>query len=118
LLPLFDFVRPEVIDVMLRKATELHDRTFWAKQTHKPVCVEARFQASRRSSPERVIGLGNIGGGVARNLSRAGYTVRAADLDPHKVDAVVHEGGIAADSAIDAATGADVAPAPLAVGAE
>ena len=55
-----------------------------------------------------VIGLGNIGGGVARNLARAGYTVRAADLDPHKVDAVVREGGIAAESAIDAATGADV----------
>jgi len=55
-----------------------------------------------------VIGLGNIGGGVARNLARAGYTVRVADLDRHKVDAVVREGGIAAESAIDAVTGAEV----------
>ena len=33
-----------------------------------------------------VIGLGNIGGGVARNLARAGVPVRAADLDASKVE--------------------------------
>ena len=33
---LSDFIRPDAIDVMLREATELHDRTFWAEQTHNP----------------------------------------------------------------------------------
>jgi len=55
-----------------------------------------------------VIGLGNIGGGVARNLARAGYRVRAFDLDPAKVDRVVDAGGHASDSASDAVEGADV----------
>jgi 3-hydroxyisobutyrate dehydrogenase len=55
-----------------------------------------------------VIGLGNIGGGVARNLARAGYQVHAADLDPNKVGAVTAAGGIAASSATEAASLADV----------
>ena len=55
-----------------------------------------------------VIGLGNIGGGVARNLARSGVAVRVADLDPEKVASVVAEGGVAARSAADAVVGADV----------
>ena len=55
-----------------------------------------------------VIGLGNIGGGVARNLARAGLTVFAADLDDAKVASVVAVGGRAASSAADAAAEADV----------
>ena len=55
-----------------------------------------------------VIGLGNIGGGVARTLARAGVTVRAADLDVSKVEAVAAVGGLAAESAALAVDGADV----------
>jgi len=55
-----------------------------------------------------VIGLGNIGGGVARNLARAGVTVQVADLDATKVESVVAAGGVAATSATEAVRGADV----------
>ena len=72
-----------------------------------------------------VIGLGNIGGGVAANLARAGFDVHAADLDPERVSSTVEAGAIAADSAAGAVANADVAftslPGPTqieAVGAE
>lgn len=55
-----------------------------------------------------VIGLGNIGGGVARNLVVAGHAVTVVDLDPAKVDALVSLGAIAAPSLADAAAKADV----------
>ena len=55
-----------------------------------------------------VIGLGNIGGGVARNLARAGYEVHAVDLDPAKVAGVTAVGGLDARSAANAASHADV----------
>lgn len=41
-----------------------------------------------------VIGLGNIGGGVAKNLVAAGHTVRVVDLDPAKVDRLVGLGAL------------------------
>ncbi|MFT7475294.1 MAG: 3-hydroxyisobutyrate dehydrogenase [Verrucomicrobiales bacterium] len=55
-----------------------------------------------------VIGLGNIGGGVARNLARAGVSVRATDLDPEKVAAVVAVGGVASASAAEGVAEADI----------
>ena len=55
-----------------------------------------------------VIGLGNIGGGVARNLARAGYEVHAVDLDPAKVAGVTAVGGLDGHSAANAASCADV----------
>jgi len=56
------------------------------------------------------IGLGNMGGPMARNLAAAGYHLQVADLDPEKVQAVITAGGNVtgvADSAA-AASGADV----------
>jgi 3-hydroxyisobutyrate dehydrogenase-like beta-hydroxyacid dehydrogenase len=55
-----------------------------------------------------VIGLGNIGGGVARNLARAGVSVRASDLDPERVSAVVAAGGVGTASLIEAVETADI----------
>lgn len=55
-----------------------------------------------------VIGLGNIGGGVARNLARAGHAVHVADLDPSKVQAVVDAGGLGEGSGRSAVAHADV----------
>lgn len=72
-----------------------------------------------------VIGLGNIGGGVARNLVAAGHAVTVVDLDPAKVAALVALGAAATESAAEAAASADVVftslPGPkqiAAVGAE
>lgn len=54
------------------------------------------------------IGLGNIGGGAAANLARAGHDVRVVDLDPAKVAKVTALGASAAASPFEAAKGADV----------
>jgi 3-hydroxyisobutyrate dehydrogenase len=50
-----------------------------------------------------VIGLGNIGGGAARNLIRAGYQGWGSDLDQTILDDLISAGGKAATSAVDAA---------------
>ncbi len=55
-----------------------------------------------------VIGLGNIGGGVARNLVAAGHEVTVVDLDPDKVGAVVALGATSAPSPGEAAANAEV----------
>ncbi|MEM7091950.1 MAG: NAD(P)-dependent oxidoreductase [Actinomycetota bacterium] len=55
-----------------------------------------------------VIGLGNIGGGVASNLVAAGHHVTVADLDATKVESLVAQGAGAASSASDAVANADV----------
>ncbi len=55
-----------------------------------------------------VIGLGNIGGGVARNLVAAGHAVTVVDLDADKVAALVALGATAAASPTEAAASADV----------
>lgn len=55
-----------------------------------------------------VIGLGNIGGGVAQNLCAAGHDVRVADLDADKVSAACDHGAVAASTATDAVAGAEV----------
>lgn len=55
-----------------------------------------------------VIGLGNIGGGVARNLARVGKRVLAVDIDPAKVARVLEEGGTDGRTVADAAASADV----------
>ena len=77
------------------------------------------------SSVLTVIGLGNIGGGVARNLVAAGHAVTVVDLDPDKVAELVDLGASAAVSLVDAVASADVVftslPGPkqiTAVGAE
>ena len=39
------------------------------------------------------MGLGLMGGAMARNLLAAGYSVAGYDIDPQKVDAIVKAGG-------------------------
>ena len=53
------------------------------------------------------IGVGNMGGGMAANLARAGHEVRAFDLDAAAVMRAVGHGCTAATSARAAALGAD-----------
>lgn len=53
------------------------------------------------------IGVGNMGGGMALNLVRAGHRLRAFDLSAAALGRVVAGGAVAAASAVDAATGAD-----------
>ena len=54
------------------------------------------------------IGVGNMGGGMALNLVKAGHEVWAFDLSADALARVVAGGAMAASSAADAATGADV----------
>jgi 3-hydroxyisobutyrate dehydrogenase len=53
------------------------------------------------------IGLGNMGAPMARNLLKAGHTVRAFDLSEAALASVTQAGGIAASSPADAASGAE-----------
>ncbi len=53
------------------------------------------------------IGVGNMGGGMAANLARAGHEVRAFDLSEDAVARAVGYGATAATSARSAAVGAD-----------
>jgi len=55
------------------------------------------------------VGLGTMGGPMARNLVRAGYAVRAYDPNPDAVAKIVKEGAVAAASPAEAARDADVA---------
>ena len=54
------------------------------------------------------IGLGNMGGPMAINLKRAGYTVQASDLSADAIAKVRVEGVDVAASARDAVQGAEV----------
>jgi 2-hydroxy-3-oxopropionate reductase len=55
------------------------------------------------------IGLGTMGREMARNLMKAGHTVRAFDVVASAVDALASAGAAAASSPADAARGADIA---------
>lgn len=55
-----------------------------------------------------VIGLGNIGGGVAKNLVSAGHTVRVVDLDPAKVERLVALGALDGGDANTAAASSEL----------
>lgn len=54
------------------------------------------------------IGLGNMGGGMAVNLAKAGHDVHAFDLSQEAVNNAVGEGCFAAGSIIEALQGAEV----------
>src|SRR5437879_377253 len=54
------------------------------------------------------IGLGNMGGPMARNLIKAGHKIRGFDVVKANLSPVVAAGGTAATSAADAATGAEI----------
>ncbi|WP_433543131.1 NAD(P)-dependent oxidoreductase [Neomoorella humiferrea] len=53
------------------------------------------------------IGLGKMGGGLARNLIRSGYEVKLYDLNPAAIEASLKVGGKKADSAAEAASDVD-----------
>lgn len=54
------------------------------------------------------VGLGNMGGPMAKRLVAAGYSVRGFDLNPEALAACVELGMEPAESAADAASGCDV----------
>jgi 3-hydroxyisobutyrate dehydrogenase len=63
------------------------------------------------------IGLGNMGGGMAANLAKAGHAVAAFDLSPQAVSRAVSFGCQAAASAVDAIADAEVVVTMLPAGA-
>lgn len=63
------------------------------------------------------IGLGNMGGPMARNLIKAGHSLKVYDLSEEAVSFVVQSGAMAAESVKDAAAGVDVVISMLPVGA-
>ncbi|MGE3747512.1 MAG: 3-hydroxyisobutyrate dehydrogenase [Sphingomonadaceae bacterium] len=67
---------------------------------------------------ERVafIGLGNMGGGMAANLAKAGHEVRAFDLSSEAMERARASGCVTAESASAAAQGADVVVTMLPAG--
>jgi 3-hydroxyisobutyrate dehydrogenase len=62
------------------------------------------------------IGLGNMGGPMARNLIKAGHKVRGFDIVKANLDPLVAAGGIVMSSAADAATGAEIVVTMLPAG--
>ena len=63
------------------------------------------------------IGLGNMGGGMAANLARAGHTVRAFDLAEAALERAAANGCATFTSAAEAATGAEAVVSMLPNGA-
>lgn len=63
------------------------------------------------------IGLGNMGGLMARNLITAGHSLKVFDLSEEAMNFVVQSGATAADSVKDAASGVDFVVSMLPVGA-
>jgi 3-hydroxyisobutyrate dehydrogenase len=63
------------------------------------------------------IGLGNMGGPMARNLIKAGHSLKVFDLSEEAISFVVQSGATAADSVKDAASGVDFVVSMLPVGA-
>ena len=62
------------------------------------------------------IGLGNMGLPMARNLVKAGHTVRGFDMADAQVQALAADGGLAADTAAGAVDGAEVVVTMLPAG--
>ncbi len=63
------------------------------------------------------IGLGNMGGGMAANLARAGHDVRAFDLSPDALDNAKKAGCLPVASAAEAVEGAEAIVTMLPAGA-
>lgn len=62
------------------------------------------------------IGLGNMGGPMAVNLIKAGFTVRVFDLVPAAMQALAEQGALTATSACGAAAGSDIVVTMLPAG--
>lgn len=54
------------------------------------------------------VGLGNMGGPMARNLIQAGHSLKVFDLDSEKVNLVAQSGAQAVDSIADAVSGVEM----------
>ena len=54
------------------------------------------------------VGLGNMGGPMARNLIQAGHSLKVFDLDSEKVNLVAQSGAQAAESIADAVSGVEM----------
>ena len=54
-----------------------------------------------------VVGLGDMGSGLAKNLLKHGYKVQGADLLPHRQDAFRAMGGQLCDCPADVGRGSD-----------
>lgn len=61
-----------------------------------------------RQTKIAVIGLGSMGLGMARSALKAGHQVRGFDVNPKALEALEAQGGIAASTPADAASGADI----------
>src|SRR5579871_3106720 len=64
------------------------------------------------------IGLGNMGGPMARNLVKAGHTLKVFDVVPSAVAKLVEVGATAVPNVGDAAAGVDVVITMLPAGPE
>jgi 3-hydroxyisobutyrate dehydrogenase len=68
--------------------------------THHVVDGEMRTRSDRRSvaamTSTRIIGLGSMGSGMARNLLKGGFALTVEDLDADRVAALVTDGAVAA----------------------
>ena len=62
------------------------------------------------------IGLGNMGGGMAANLLKNGFAVRAFDLSQDALDKAVEAGAVACSGAAEAVAGADAVVTMLPAG--
>ncbi|GIU44464.1 3-hydroxyisobutyrate dehydrogenase [Shewanella sairae] len=62
------------------------------------------------------IGLGNMGGPMALNLIKAGFTVKVFDLVPAAMQTLAEQGALTATSACGAAAGADIVVTMLPAG--
>ena len=65
-----------------------------------------------------VIGLGDMGSGLAKNLIAQGFTVTGLDIDPERIEAFAQMGGHAAKSPADIGKDADVVFVMVMTGAQ
>jgi 3-hydroxyisobutyrate dehydrogenase/putative dehydrogenase len=65
-----------------------------------------------------IIGIGDMGSGLAKNLLAHGFTVKGVDLKPDRMAAFVAMGGIAAGDPADVGTGSDAVFVMVMTGAE
>ncbi|MEL7453035.1 MAG: NAD(P)-binding domain-containing protein, partial [Pseudomonadota bacterium] len=63
-----------------------------------------------------MIGLGNMGSGMCANLVKAGYEVRAFDLNPEAVSTAARMGAVGAETAAGALAGVDIVVTMLPTG--
>ncbi len=83
----------------------------------RPGAARGRETGSGGMARIGFIGLGNMGGPMARNLIRAGHDLKVYDLSEEAMNFVVQSGATAAESVKDAARGVEFVVTMLPVGA-